>query len=196
MKNKRINKLIATSMATGILFTSLASSVHAIDNESVELAGDSSYELEYIDVDPSELNIDDLKQYYSENDLNYGEFEDDQGNIILTIDDSEICNAAIDAGYDVDNSVLYSRAKGVNKIVWRKDGGFDLYLSKNSLLLIAGAGIGAITALLGPLAPYTIGTISGAVGMYVGGNISDGRVFRFIKIKATGQYAYLKSWKQ
>lgn len=165
MKNKRINKLIATSMATGILFTSLASSVHAMDNESVELAGDSSYELEYIDVDASELNIDDLKQYYSENDLNYGEFEDDQGNIILTVDDSEVCNAAIDAGYNVDNSVLYSRSKGVNKIVWRNDGGFDLYLSKNSLLLIAGAGIGAITALLGPFSTYIIPTISGAVCM-------------------------------
>jgi len=96
-------------------------------------------------------------------------------------------------------SAKSSSKNGVNKIVWRKGGGFDLYVSKNTLLLGTGAAIAALTSLFAPFAPAAISVISGAIGMYAGGNISSGRVFRFNKSmigKYDYRYTYLKSWGQ
>jgi len=171
MKNKRINKIVATTILTVILVTPLATTVNAFDGSQNVPTQNT-------------VTLDESMPPGTE----------------ITISDREVYETARSLGYDVNMSVLNQRAKnGVNKIVWRSNGGFDLYVSKNTLLLGTGAAIAALTVLFAPFAPATISVISGAIGMYAGGNISSGRVFRFNKSmigKYDYKYTYLKSWAQ
>lgn len=194
---KRASKSIALALIGVAITSPIINTASAMEEDVIDTPKDS-IEVS-IDDKLQESEIEGLKQYYTENNINFSENKTSNGDVEIVVNDVDVYKAAKNAGYNVDMSVLRARANGVNKITWRKDGGFDLYVSKNSLLLISGAGIGAIGFLLGPFAPGTIAIISGAVSMYVGGNISNGRVFRFIKVKVNKydyKYAYLKSWAQ
>ncbi|WP_434798231.1 hypothetical protein [Terrisporobacter vanillatitrophus] len=186
MNNKK--KLLVKIMTGALIITSLTSnSSYAIEQNNFE----------HFSVEPISYNIEIDKDLNTEKEI--------------TFTDQEVYDALKKQGYDVDKVLRESNqnnfkmlrasknSNGVNKITWRKDGGFDLYLSKNSLLVISGLGIGAVSALFGPLAPAATAIIASTVSMYAGGNISCGKVFRFTKVKIGKydyKYAYLKSWNQ
>lgn len=185
--NKK-KKLLVKIMTGALIITSLASnSSYAMEQNNFE----------HLSVEPISYNLEVDQDLNTEREI--------------TFTDQEVYDALKRQGYDVDKVLRESNqntsrvrraaknSNGVNKIKWRKDGGFDLYLSKNSLLIISGVGIGALSALFGPLAPAATAIIASTVSMYAGGNISCGKVFRFTKVKIGKydyKYAYLKSWNQ
>ena len=187
---KRGGKSIAIALVGISITTPTLNTVSAMELDTV--TNNSNLEISMND-----LSLTDLTQYYSDRNINFTEKQNSNGDVEIIFSDAEIYNEAKKEGYSIDTPM--ERANGVNKIVWRKDGGFNLYISKNTLLLVSGAGIGAITFLLAPFAPATVAIISSAISMVIGGNISDGRVFRFDKVKVgkyNYKYVYIKSWKQ
>ncbi|MDU5211570.1 MAG: hypothetical protein E6189_17785 [Clostridium sp.] len=111
-------------------------------------------------------------------------FNPPEAGTISYLSDKEVVDLLIENGYDIDVSqykFLLYRSNGYNKIVWKNDG-FDLYISKNTILILGGAGVGALGVIMAafpPLAGATGTIVLSAISMYVGGNITDGKIFRF-----------------
>lgn len=182
MKNKRINRILATTLMTVMLVTPIMSTAYAMEAaEPTFIESSNEFELNSID------DMDDNMEVGDE----------------IVFSDYEIYKAAKDAGYDVDMSIVnQNRVKrgvnGVNKVVKTKTG-YSIYVTKNTLILIKTAGIAAVSGLLAPLAPAVVGVVSNTLIAAASMTTSSGKVFRFDKIKIGKydyKYAFIKKWNQ
>lgn len=111
-------------------------------------------------------------------------FNPPKAGTVTYLSDMEVVNLLKENGYDIDVSkykFLLFKANGFNKIVWKNDG-FDLYISKNTMLILGGVGVGALGIMIAAFPPLAggVGTVVlSAISMYAGGNITDGKIFRF-----------------
>lgn len=178
MKNKKMNKILATTMITTMLAMPFASTAHAMETMN------SSYQYEETNEFTLNPNDDDEK-------LKVGEE--------ITFTDLEIYQAAKDMGYDVDMSIVGSRASnGVNKIVRTKTG-YNIYVSKNTLLLASTVGATALGWVISAVSAGAGTLIVGLIVQHANNTITSGKVFRFDKIKVgkyNYKYALIKVWNQ
>lgn len=102
-------------------------------------------------------------------------------------------------GYDVDMSIVRSRASnGVNKIVRTKTG-YNIYVSKNTILLAATVGASALGWIISTVSAGAGSLIVGLIVQYANNTVTSGKVFRFDKIKVgkyNYKYALIKVWNQ
>lgn len=182
MKNKRINRILATTLMTVILVTPIMSTAHAMGAaEPTFIESSNEFELNSVD------DMDDNMEVGDE----------------IVFSDYEIYKAAKDAGYDVDMSLVnQNRVKrgvnGVNKVVKTKTG-YNIYVSKKTLLLASNTGAAALGWVINSVAPGFGSFIAGTIMTYVSSSISSGKVFKFNKIKVGKydyKYALVKTWNQ
>lgn len=177
MKNKRINRILATTMMAVMIATPLASSAYAMETTN----NTTSY------IETSDEYIVNTSE--EEDNMKVGEE--------ITFTDREIYEQLKSAGYDVDNTAVMARSAGVNKVVKTK-AGYDIYVSKNTLVYAANVGAAAIGWAIGQISPLAGTIVASVIVQWANNNIKHGRVFRFNKIKAGNsyKYAYIKSWNQ
>lgn len=177
MKNKKMNKILAITMITTMLTVPFASTAHAMETI------DSSY------------------QYEKTNELTFDSNDDEKLKVgeEITFTDLEIYQAVKDMGYDVDMSIVRSRASnGVNKIVRTKTG-YNIYVSKNTILLAATVGASALGWIISTVSAGAGSLIVGLIVQYANNTVTSGKVFRFDKIKVgkyNYKYALIKVWNQ
>ena len=188
MKNKKINKLLATTMATAMLIMPLSSPAHAIANEDSKL-----------------LSINDNVSTSSYDNVPIGtEVVVTDAEMEKALREAGVAEDVLQAGYHSESKLpraasyrAASYREGVNRCV-KVRGGYDIYLSKQTLNTILIGGKTAATSTVSKLIPGGWGIAAASLAAMILYNVEGargGKIFRVReKSRIIGAAGEIKQW--